>query len=81
MNQMTRGTKVEVAMSLDAEVVREARALTSDIGATVERLLAAYVASEQAKRIDEQRGIEAVIAATNAFVAEHGLPGEDYAPV
>jgi hypothetical protein len=81
MDQMARGAKIPVNMLLSTDLVREARALTPDLEATVERLLAAHIVRERAKRADEQRGIDAVIAWTNEFVAIHGLPGEEFSPL
>lgn len=59
----------------------KACALTSDLSEVVDSLLAACFARERAKRDLEQRGIDALIAATNDFVARHGLPGADHSPV
>ena len=81
MNQIARGAKIPVTMSLSTDLVREACALTPDLEGTVERLLAAYIARERAKRANEQRGVDAVIAWTNEFVANHGLPGEEFSPL
>lgn len=81
MNQMTRGAKVPVSMSLSEDLIREARALTSDLSGTVEGLLTAYIATERSKHANEQRAIDMAIAATNDFVDRYGLPGADYAPV
>ncbi len=81
MDQMTDGTKVPVTMALDADLVREACALAPDLSATVERLLAEFVAAARSKRDDEQRRIDAVIAWHNDLVANYGLPGEDFMPL
>ena len=81
MNQMTRGTKVEVAMSLDAEVVREARAVTSDIGGRVEKLLMEFIAREQSKHDLDQRSLDAEIAWLNEIHDKYGLPGAEFSPL
>jgi Post-segregation antitoxin CcdA len=81
VNQMTRGTKVQVAMSLDAEVVRETRALTSDIGGTVEKLLMEFIARERSKRDLDQRSLDAEIAWLNEIHDGYGLPGAEFSPV
>ena len=57
MNQMTRATKVEMAMSLGAEVVREARALPSDIAGTIEKLLMEFIARERSKGLGRNRAV------------------------
>ncbi len=81
MNKMTRGTRIPVNMTLDADLVREASTLTSDLSETVERLLAIYVDEERSKAIKEKPGIDAAIAWTNDFVAQHGLPGAEFLPL
>jgi hypothetical protein len=57
VNQMTRATKVEMAMSLGAEVVREARALPSDIAGTIEKLLMEFIARERSKGLGRNRAV------------------------
>jgi len=81
VNQMAHSAKVPVSVTLSKDLVQEACRLTSDLSGTVETLLATYVARERSRRIEEQRAVDAAIAATNDYVARHGLPGEDYLPV
>jgi antitoxin CcdA len=65
-------------LSLNEDLVRRARALSPDLSATVERLLAEHVERQDAGK---QARIDAAIAAHNAFVREHGLVGEEFDPV
>jgi hypothetical protein len=48
------------------------------LSATVNSLLAAYIARERAKHGAQQRGIDASISWHNEFVDAHGLPGEEF---
>jgi hypothetical protein len=77
---MTRGTKVRVAMSIDAEVVRAARALTFDVGGTVEKLLMEFIAREQSKHDLDQRSLDVEIAWLNEIHDKYGLPGAEFSP-
>jgi hypothetical protein len=43
VNQMKQGTKTSANMTLDADLLRQATALTPSLSETVERLLAAYI--------------------------------------
>ncbi len=81
MNEVTRGTRIPVNMTLDAELVRQASALTPDLSETIERLLMAYIAGKRTQPPDKDRGIDALIAWHNDFVTRHGLPGEDFMPL
>jgi antitoxin CcdA len=81
VNQITRGEKIPVNVTLSADLVREARTFTADLSETVDGLLSAYVERERSKRANEQLGIDAMIAWTNEFIAKHGLPGEDFSPL
>ena len=69
-------------MSLSVDVVRRAKALVGarNLSATVEGLLETFVADGEARQADRKEQIAQWVAATNAFVAEHGLPGEEFSP-
>jgi hypothetical protein len=78
---MTRGTKIPVAMALDAEVVRAAETLTTDLGRTVETLLTVFIARERWKRDLDQRSLDAEITWLNEIHEKYGLPGADFSPL
>lgn len=65
-------------LALNEDLVRQAASLSGDLSATIEGLLDSYVEAEAAKRADLERQIDQWIAASNAFVAEHGVFGEEY---
>lgn len=81
LDEMPHRAKVPVSVTLSEDPVREACRLTSDRPKTVETRPTTYSVHERSKRAEEQRGINAAIAATNDYGARFGLPGEDYSPV
>jgi antitoxin CcdA len=72
------GPKRSVNMSLNEDLVRRARQLTSNLSETVEALLAAYVDDADAKHSQRQRQIQDHIAADAAFVAKHGSIADEF---
>lgn len=64
------------SMTLDAALLDEARALGINISRAAEAGLATAV--KQARREAWQRENAEAIAATNAYIEEHGLPLADY---
>lgn len=70
--------KRPVNMTLNEDVVRRARALTSNLSETVETLLAAYVDEAEARAASRNQQIEAHIAASDAFVAKHGTLADEF---
>jgi post-segregation antitoxin (ccd killing protein) len=65
-------------MSLNEELVRRARSLTSNLSETVEARLAAYVDDAERKNSNRQRQIEDHIAADPAFVEKHGSIADEF---
>jgi antitoxin CcdA len=76
-----RGPKKPVNMSLSADLVREARALTPNLSETVEALLAGFVAAERQKRADKERRLDEAIAYFNQHYDQHGPIGEEFNPL
>jgi antitoxin CcdA len=65
------GEKARTNVSVDADLLTEARALGVNVSAVLEVGLRATVAAERRRRwLDENRG---ALADANAFVAEQGL--------
>ena len=67
-------------MTPTTDVVRRAKAPVGahNLSATVGGLLEAFVANGGARRAGRKDQMVQWMAATNAFVAEHGLPGEEF---
>jgi antitoxin CcdA len=72
------GPKRAVNMSLNEDLVKQVREMTSNLSETVEALLAAYVADAETKDSRRQRQIEDHIAADAAFVAKHGSIADEF---
>jgi len=64
--------KRAVNMTLNEDLVRQARGLTTNLSETVETLLAAFVDDAEAKAAERDRQIAAYIAASDRFAARHG---------
>lgn len=71
-------TKRPVNLSLNDVLVREARGLTANLSETVEALLADFVDAEKKKRASAEAQVEALIAASNQFLATHGAFGDEF---
>jgi antitoxin CcdA len=70
--------KRAVKMTLNADLVRRARALTPNLSDTVEALLAAYVADCEARDAARDQKINAHIAASDAFIAKYGTLADEF---
>ena len=78
-----RGIRVHVQkqsceIELDADVLRRAKLMTRDLNGTIETLLASYVEAEEAKRASERALVEQWITNSNAFIEQHGSPGDEF---
>jgi antitoxin CcdA len=70
--------KRAVNMTLNEDLVRRAHGLTPNLSETVESLLAAYVENAEAQASQREQQIAAHIAASDAFVANHGSLADDF---
>lgn len=78
MSYNVTAAKQRVNMTLNEDLVRRARGLTSNLSETVEGLLAAFLAEAEAKNAERQRLIEAHIAASDAFIEKHGSLADEF---
>jgi antitoxin CcdA len=78
MNDVPRGPKKPVNMTLSEDLVRDVRQLTRNLSETVETLLADYVAAERRKRADKEQRIDESIRLIQAHQEEYGLWGEEF---
>lgn len=70
--------KRPVNLSLNEDLVRQARTFTGNLSEQVEKLLAEYVTEEQ-KRVDErEKRLDDAIAALNEFDAKYGSFADEY---
>jgi antitoxin CcdA len=72
--------KRAVNMTLNTELVRRAKTLTSNLSETMESLLAAYVEAEEAKRADVAAQMAQWAAASSAVVERFGSPADEHDP-
>jgi antitoxin CcdA len=70
--------KRPVNMSLNEDLIRRARGITSNLSDTVEGLLAAFVDDAEAKVKEGERQTAAHIAASDAFVAKYGSLADEF---
>jgi len=67
-----------VNLSLNADLLMRAKALTKNLSGTVEDLLAAFVQQATARQRDEDERLDAVISALNAFHDRHGFLSDEF---
>ena len=77
----TEARKRPVNLTLNEDLVVQARVLTDNLSGVVESLLAGYVERERQRRIAEARTIEATMAIWNDFNAKHGSFADEYSPL
>jgi len=70
--------KQRVNMTLNEDLVRQARGLTSNLSETVEGLLAMFLADAESKDTELQRQIEAHVLASDAFIAKWGSLADEF---
>ncbi len=70
--------KRPVNLTLSEANVEQARRFTRNLSATVDRLLADFVAQETAAREEKQRLYERVAEAWNAFETTHGSFADEH---
>ena len=77
----TEARKRPVNLTLNEDLVVQARVLTDNLSGVVESLLADYVERERQRRIAEARTIEATMAMWNDFNAKPGSFADEYSPL
>lgn len=73
--------KRPVNLTLNEELVTQARALTGNLSGLVERLLADFVERSGQDREQRREALAQAIAAWNAHDAEHGSFADEYSPL
>ena len=66
------GAKRPVNLTINEDLVTPARAVTENLSAVVETLLADYVAAEQQRRASEANVVRETVATWNRFADEQG---------
>jgi antitoxin CcdA len=70
--------KRPVNLTLNEDLIAEARELTDNLSAVVESLLAGFVEQERQKRIAKEKSVAATMAAWNAFNDKHGSFADEH---
>jgi antitoxin CcdA len=81
MDDVVRGPKRPVNMTLSENLVLEARKLTDNLSETVDQLLAEFIATRRAKDDEKERRIDATIAMLNELHDRHGGLGDEFSPL
>lgn len=70
--------KRAINVSLNDDLVRQARLYTRNLSGTLEDLLDGFVTQERARRRDEDAALDKVVAAFSAFHSDHGLLSDEF---
>jgi len=70
--------KRPVKLTLNAELVSQAKAMTDNLSGVVESLLAEFVSRGRRERLARSGTVEATVAAWNRFNAEAGSIADEY---
>jgi len=70
--------KRPVNLTLNEDLVTQARGVTDNLSSVVESLLAQYVSGEKQRRAAEAKAIKEAIATWNSFAEEHGSIADEY---
>ena len=77
----TSARKRAVNLTLNEDLVAQARTLTDNLSGVVEQLLADYVAQLGQDREQRARAIAATIDAWNTHGVQHGSIADEYSPL
>jgi antitoxin CcdA len=74
----TEARKRPVNLTLNEDLVVQARGLTRNLSGVVESLLAGYIEQERQQRIAKAETLRSTIATWNDFSAKHGSFADEY---
>jgi antitoxin CcdA len=74
----TDARKRPVNLTLNEDLVSQAKAMTDNLSAVVETLLTEYVGRERKERLEKSKVIEATMALWNQFNDESGSFADEY---
>jgi antitoxin CcdA len=77
----TAARKRPVNLTLNEDLVEQARGLTDNLSGVVERLLADFVERSGQDREERARAVAATVEAWNAHGAKHGSIADEYSPL
>jgi antitoxin CcdA len=70
--------KRRVNLSLNEDLVRQAKSITDNLSGVVELLLAEFVGSERRERLQKLQVVEAAVAAWNKFNSKSGSIADEF---
>ncbi len=70
--------KRAINVSLNDDLVRQARTYTRNLSGTIEDLLGEFLAGEQERRRAEDAAVDRIIDGLNAFHRRHGLLSDEF---
>jgi antitoxin CcdA len=70
--------KRPVNMTLNEDLVRRVRGLSTNLSETVESLLADFIETAEARAMERERQIATHVAANEAFVAKYGSLADEF---
>lgn len=70
--------KRPVNLTLNEDLVNQARGLTDNLSQVVESLLAEYLATARVQRLAKQRAVESTVKLWNDFNAKSGSISDEY---
>ena len=77
-NTARSARKRPVNLTLNGDLVKEAKAVTDNLSGVVESLLSEFVAKERERRISAVENARASVALWNAFTERHGSFADEY---
>ena len=78
MGYNTTAPKRPVNMTLNEDLVRRARGLSTNLSETVEHLLADFIEEAEGKAIECERQVAAHVDANEAFVRKYGSLADEF---
>jgi antitoxin CcdA len=74
----TAARKRPVNLTLNEDLVSQAKSLTDNLSAVVESLLSDFVSRERRERLHKSNAVEAAIASWNKFNSRSGSIADEY---
>ena len=72
------GRKRPVNLTLNEDLVSEARSMTNNLSGVVESLLSEFIARERRERLQRTQAVEAAEAGWNSFNSQSGSIADEY---
>jgi len=73
--------KRPVNLTLNEDLVLQAKEMTNNLSGVVESLLSDFVANEQKQRMATEKTMKATIAIWNDFTTKHGSFADEHSPL